>query len=92
MNLELNSPYTTPDNVINGDGTGLAIQHTCSFTLPILSQPLLLIDVLPLPSMSKNLISMLALCATNLAIVFFLLFLFSSFESSHEGNFGKGTI
>ena len=25
VNLELNSPYTTPDNVINGDGIGLAI-------------------------------------------------------------------
>ena len=68
-NLELHSPYTTSNNVIIGDGTRLAIQHTSSFTLPTLSRPLLLTNVLHLLSMSKNSISMLALCGTNVVIV-----------------------
>ena len=68
-NLELHSLYTTSNNVIIGDGTRLAIQHTGSFTLPTLSRPLLLTNVLHLLLMSKNLISMLALCGTNVVTV-----------------------
>ena len=89
-NLELYSLDIASDNVIIGDGTGLTIQHTSSFTLPMVSRPLLLIDVLHVPSMSKNLISVLALCTTNPVIVSFFYSFFSGVGSSRRATFVKG--
>ena len=75
--------YITSDSVIIGDGTGLSIANIGSFILTSLPKPLLFTDVLHVPIMSTNLISVFALCDDNLINgLFFLLFL-SGAGSSH---------
>ena len=89
--LSLHEPYTASKSVIIDDGTGLSSAHIGSFTLT--SLPLLLFsNVLHVPAMSKNLISVSALCAANL---FNVLFLDSSFQVQDRltgGNFGSKTM
>ena len=87
MNLELHSSYTASENAVFGDGIGLAIQHTTSFTLPILSGPFTAYKCFYVLSMSKNLVSVSALCATSL-VTFLFLFIFSGARSSDGGSFG----
>ena len=62
--LALHEPYTASYNVIIGtDGTSLSIAHIGPFTLPSLPTLLLFTNVLNVHAMSKNLISVSALCA-----------------------------
>ncbi|KAL6342774.1 hypothetical protein AAG906_016608 [Vitis piasezkii] len=56
-NLSLHAPYTGSDDVMIGDGTGLLISHTGSASLPSSTTTFTLNDVLYVPSMKKNLIS-----------------------------------
>ena len=70
-NLSLHAPYNGGDDVILGDGSGLQISHTGSFSLPSYTQPLFLNNVLYVPSLDKNLISVFQLCSTNNASVTF---------------------
>ena len=63
--LALHESYTTSDNVIISDGSGLSIAYIGSFSLTSLPTPLLFNNVLHVPAMSKNLISVSALCADN---------------------------
>ena len=80
----LHESYTASNSVLIGDGTGLSIANIGSFTLTSLPTPLLFINVLYVPTMYKNIISVSALCADNLVnVLVFLLFL-SSVGSSHE--------
>ena len=84
--LALHKPYTASNNVLNGDGISLSIANIGSFTLTSLPTPLLFTIVLHMPVMSKNLISVSALCANNLInVLFFLLFL-SGARLSHKGH------
>ena len=69
--LTLHEPYTASDSVIIGDGSGLSIANIGSFSLPSLPTPLLFSNVLHVPAMSKNLISVSILCADNLNNVMF---------------------
>ena len=70
--LTLHEPYTASDNVIIGDGSGLSIANIGSFSLTSLPTPLHFSNVLHVPSKSKNLISVLALCVDNpINILFF---------------------
>ena len=55
--LTLHEPYTASDSVIIVDVTGLSIANIDSFTLPSLPSPLLFTNVLHVPAMSKNFIS-----------------------------------
>ena len=73
--LDLHEPYIAFDSVIIGDGTGLYIANIASFTLLSLPTPFFFTNVLHVPAMSKNLISVSALCADNpVNVLFFLSF------------------
>jgi hypothetical protein len=64
-NLSLHAPYTDHDDVMIGDGTTLPITHTGSVSLPTLNSSFHLQDVLCVPTMQKNLISIALFCQTN---------------------------
>ena len=65
QNLALHQPYLGDDSVMIGDGSGLAITHTGSSSLPFSSRNIRLNDVLCVPNIKKNLISVYRLCNTN---------------------------
>ncbi|XP_010424869.1 PREDICTED: uncharacterized protein LOC104710033 [Camelina sativa] len=56
-NLALHQPYNGEDSILIGDGSGLSITNTGSLTLPSNSHPLSLNNVLCVPNIQKNLIS-----------------------------------
>ena len=63
--------YTTSGNVTIGDDSGLLITNMGSFSLSFLPMPSLFSNV-HVPAMSKNLISVLALCVDNpINVLFF---------------------
>ncbi|KAK4477741.1 hypothetical protein RD792_017002 [Penstemon davidsonii] len=65
QNLALHSNYDGNEDLQIGDGKNLAITHTGSTSLPSSSSSFLLNDVLYVPSMKKNLVSVYKLCCTN---------------------------
>ena len=64
-NLSLHTPYNGGDDVILGDGSGLNISHTSSLSLPSLKHPFFIDNVLFVPALDKNLLSVFQLCKTN---------------------------
>ena len=64
-NLSLHTPYNGGDEVMLGDGSGLNITHTGLLSLPSLAQPFFINNVLCVPALDKNLISVFQLCSTN---------------------------
>ena len=73
--LILHAPYTASDNMIIGDGLGLSVANIGSFSLTSLSIPLFFSNVLHVPAMSKNLISVLDLYVDNpINVLFFISF------------------
>jgi hypothetical protein len=56
-NLSLHAPYTGYDDVMIGDGTGLSITHTGSTSLLTNNSAFQLKDVLCVPDIKTNLIS-----------------------------------
>lgn len=64
-NLSLHQPYNGGEEVLIGDGSGLRITHTSSAFLPFSSKALSLNDVLYLPEVQKNLVSVYRLCNAN---------------------------
>ena len=70
--LDLYESYIASGHVLIGDGTGLSITNTSSFTLTSLSIPLLFTNVLHVLAMSKNLMSISSLYADNpINVLFF---------------------
>lgn len=70
--LQTLSDYTGPDEIMLGDGKSLQISHTGYVSLPSASRSLLLSDVLCVPSLQKNLVSVSKLCKTNsISVEFF---------------------
>ena len=69
--LALHALYTTSDNVIIGDDSGLSIANIGSFSFTSLPTPLFFSNVLHVPAMSTNLVSVLALYVDNLIHVLF---------------------
>ncbi|CAA7023370.1 unnamed protein product [Microthlaspi erraticum] len=65
QNLALHQPYTGEDNVLIGDGSGLSITHIGSKTVPTPSRSLTLSNILCVPHIHKNLISVYRLCNSN---------------------------
>jgi len=64
-NLSLHQPYNGGEEVTIADGSGLQITHTGSGLLPTPSRSLALQDILYVPDVCKNLISVYRLCNTN---------------------------
>ena len=64
------------DSVIIGDGSGLSIANIGSFSLTSFPIPLFFSNVLHVPTMSKNLISISALCVDNPINVLFFNYFF----------------
>ena len=87
--LALHEPYTASDSVIISDGSGLSIANIGSFSLTSLPTSLLFSNVLHVPTMSKNLISVSALCADNLINVLFFDYLFQVQNCHTGGHFGS---
>ena len=71
-NLDLHAPYDGPDDVVIGDGTGLHITHSGSTSLSIPSHSFTLQNVLCVPNMKRNLISISQFFKTNKTLVEFL--------------------
>ncbi|XP_010480966.1 PREDICTED: uncharacterized protein LOC104759777 [Camelina sativa] len=67
--LSLHSPYTGGESVTVGNGAALPITHTGSTILPSTSLSLYLNNVLCVPSIHKNLISVNKLCKANNVMV-----------------------
>ncbi|WZZ66822.1 hypothetical protein YC2023_078192 [Brassica napus] len=64
-NLSLHQPYTGGEEVLIGDGSGLQITHTGSVSLPTNLKPLSLKNILLVPNIHKNLLSVYKLCNNN---------------------------
>lgn len=83
-NLLTHAPYSGDDDVVIGDGTCVSNSHTSSLTLYTLSLTFTLHNVLFVPSMHKNLISISQFCKSNDESIEF--FTCSSFvEDLHTG-------
>ena len=70
-NMSLQQPYLGDDSVMIGDGSGLPITHTGSISLPSTARNLFLNNVLCVPNIKKNLISVYRLCNANKIFVEF---------------------
>ena len=75
-NLSLHAPYQGSDNIMIGDDTGLPITHTGSTSLPTSNTHFSLTNVLCVPSIIKNLISISKFCISNNASIEFLPYTF----------------
>ncbi|OMO79651.1 hypothetical protein CCACVL1_13538 [Corchorus capsularis] len=64
-NMSIHSEYQGHDRVKVGNGTGLPIKHVGSSKLPSLNRPLYLNNVLHVPSITKNLISVSQFASDN---------------------------
>ncbi|KAG7533403.1 Reverse transcriptase RNA-dependent DNA polymerase [Arabidopsis thaliana x Arabidopsis arenosa] len=64
-NLSLHQPYNGGEEVTIADGSGLPITHTGSGLFPTPTRSLALRDILYVPDILKNLISVYRLCNTN---------------------------
>ena len=64
-NMSIQHPYTGDDSVLIGDGSRLSITHTGSISMPSNTRNLLLNNVLCVPNIKKNLISVYRLCNAN---------------------------
>jgi hypothetical protein len=63
--LTLAQPYPGTDQVLVGDGTGLQISHIGQISIPTTIKPLNLKNVLHVPNIKTNLLSVSQLCKTN---------------------------
>ena len=82
--LALDESYTASNSIIIGNGKILSITIIVSFTLISLPTPLLFTNVLHVPVMSKNLISVSALCFENPINVLFF-YSFFQVQDRHTG-------
>lgn len=71
-NISPHSPYNVNDTIMIGDGTGLPITHTGSTSHHSSSYTFNLNNVLYVPSMKKNLISVSQFCHNNNVSIEFL--------------------
>ena len=68
----MHTPYTRSDDIIIGDGSGLSITHTGSSSLQTNHNTFQLNNVLCVPAMKKNLISISQFCTSNNVSIEFL--------------------
>lgn len=71
-NLALDQPYNGGEEVSIADGSGFPITHMGSASLPTSSKNLILNDILCVPHVNKNLLSVYRLCNANpVSVAFF---------------------
>ena len=70
-NLTVNAPYSSTDTLAVVNGAGLPITHLGSSTIPTSNGNLYLRNVLLVPSIHKNLLSVQRFCIDNQAIFMF---------------------
>ena len=71
-NLSMHTPYNGSDDIMIGDGSGLSITHIGSFSLHTTHNTFKLNNVLCVPTMKKNLISISQFCTSNNVSIEFL--------------------
>ncbi|RVW40422.1 Retrovirus-related Pol polyprotein from transposon RE1 [Vitis vinifera] len=71
-NLALHNPFDGTDEIMIGDGSGLPISHTGSTSLTTPSHSFTLSNVLCVPTMKRNLISIYQFCKSNNTSIEFL--------------------
>lgn len=71
QNLSMYSDYDVGDELLVGNGTGLTIANSGSITLATKSKPLQLNNVLHVPAIRNNLISISKLYQNNLVTIEF---------------------
>lgn len=91
-NLSLHQPYFDGEEVTIADGSGLPISHTGSNYLSIPYQSLSLKDVLYVPNLQKNLISVYRLCNSNHVSVEFFPALFQVKDLSMGSDYSKAKL
>uniref|UniRef100_A0A2N9I9W7 Integrase catalytic domain-containing protein n=1 Tax=Fagus sylvatica TaxID=28930 RepID=A0A2N9I9W7_FAGSY len=77
QNMSMHSEYEGPDEVVIGDGTGLNVTHVGSTHLSTPSKTFALTDLLCVPSINRNLISVHKFTSSNNCSVEFNPFFFS---------------
>ncbi|PON95822.1 hypothetical protein TorRG33x02_083450 [Trema orientale] len=87
-NFSFHSYYEGSEDIIIGDGTKLNITHTGSMNLPSIAGSFLLSNILCVPNMKKNLISVSKLCHSNNVSIEFLSTHFFCEGSSHGNTTG----
>ena len=71
-NLSLHAPYNGSYDIMIGDGSGLSITHIGSTSLPTTHNTFQLTNVLYVPTMKKNRISISQICTSNNVSIEFL--------------------
>ncbi|KAL4591677.1 hypothetical protein LXL04_004647 [Taraxacum kok-saghyz] len=74
--LSLHAPYDGTDELVIGDGSSLTITHVGSLTLSFSNNSFFLQNVLCVPSISRNIISISRLCLDNNILIAFFYFHF----------------
>lgn len=72
--ISLHSKYYETDEIVVGNGNTLSITHTGSNSLPTSSKNFYLSNILCVPSMKRNILSVSKLCSTNNSYVEFSLY------------------
>ena len=83
----MHTPYTGLDDIMIGDGSGFSITHTGSSSLHTPHNTFKLNNVLCVPAMKKNLISISQFCTSNNVSIEFLP---TALGHSHKGNTSEG--
>jgi hypothetical protein len=90
-NPSLHTPYTGSNDIMIGDGSGIPITHTSSTSLPKHSHnSFQLNNVLCIPEMKKNLISISQFFHTNNVSIELLSSSFYCEGSSHKSHTNEG--
>ncbi|KAI9178326.1 hypothetical protein LWI28_025174 [Acer negundo] len=89
-NLSLHSPYDGSDDIMIGDGSGLSITHSGSTHLPTNNSSFILSNVLCVPNMKQNLISVSKFCTSDQVTVEFSPFSFAVKDLHTEAQLLQG--
>ncbi|KAI4353978.1 hypothetical protein L6164_002891 [Bauhinia variegata] len=90
QNLSMHAPYNGSDDIMIGDGSGLFTTHTSSSSLHTTHNTFKLNNVLYVPAMKKNLISISQFCTSNNVFIEFLPTAFLVKDIHTGGNTSEG--
>ncbi|KAI3503105.1 hypothetical protein L1887_31541 [Cichorium endivia] len=86
----LHAPYDGTDELVIGDGSSLTITHVGSLLLQFSTATFVLKNVLCVPSISRNIISISRLCIDNHTLIQFYSFLFLIKDFRSQGILLRG--